>query len=192
MSLFSFDKELAEKAFKEVDASLVEKGFPPLSLILCGAAALIVKHDLKRKTADIDTLVRTGNSSVYGIGTILAKYGLHIISEALLCLHPDYSERVEEFERYRKLVVYTLGPYDLAISKIARGFEKDREDLFQSTLLQSIDFDKLKKLYFEALKYWVGREPEYKQNWDLFEEEYCARFGQDPDAPAPEASPVPD
>jgi len=102
-------------------------------IIIVGAASLILKFRLKRATSDIDILERiSADCNIFGgLGQLLSRMGFHIVSEAMLNLHPDYSERLELYEHKGLIHVLTLHPYDLAISKIARGFDKDMTDLKQ-------------------------------------------------------------
>ncbi|MDL1971586.1 MAG: DUF6036 family nucleotidyltransferase [Candidatus Desulfofervidaceae bacterium] len=107
-----------------------------------------------------------------GIGSFLARLGFHVVSEVMVNLHPDYLERLEKCFELEKIVVYTLNPYDFAITKISRGWEKDIDDLFKSDVLNKIDLNKLKKFYFEAMDYWIGDKKNFILNWELFEERY--------------------
>jgi len=180
MDLKRIDRRAIEQTFKEIDRVVEGKGLGSVNLILCGSAALIVKHDFKRSTRDID-VIATSQRPVFGIGALLARHGFHLVPEALLCLHPDYANRLQEVVVLKRLKVYALGSYDLAISKIA----EDRQDLFISGLAERLDLQRLRELYFEAMKYWVGREEEFVTNWKLFEEEWHERKGPSWTPPRP-------
>jgi hypothetical protein len=146
-------------------------------IIIVGAASLILKYNLKRATSDIDILERiSADHSIFGgLGQLLSRMGFHIVSEAMMNLHPDYSERLELYEQKGLIRVLTLHPYDLAISKIGRGYRKDMEDIVNSDLLSHIAVGKLKALYFEAVGYWIGDERKYEMNWDLFISDYLKK-----------------
>lgn len=162
LKLQNVDKKLTKYSNK-----LKEK----LNVILIGASSLILKYNLKRTTFDINMLDR-GEFKIYGVGTVFEEEGFHIVSEAILNLHPDYEERLEKVLELKNINVYCMNPYDIAISKIARGFQKDFDDILKSDLIKEIDIEKLKKLYFEAMDYWIGDERKYKTNFELFENEY--------------------
>jgi hypothetical protein len=136
-------------------------------IIIVGAASLILKFRLKRATSDIDIIERiSADHRIFGgLGQLLSRMGFHIVSEAMINLHPDYSDRLELYEQKGLIHVLTLHPYDLAISKIGRGLSKDMN---HSDLLSHIDIGKLKALYFEAAGYWIGNERQYEMNWELF------------------------
>jgi len=144
-------------------------------IIIVGAASLILKFNLRRATSDIDILERiSADHRLFGgLGQLLSRMGFHIVSELMLNLHPDYPERLEHYTQKEQVHVFTLHPYDLAISKIGRGFDKDMEDIVTSDLLSHIDMGKLETLYFEAVGYWIGDERRYEMNWNLFLEDYA-------------------
>jgi hypothetical protein len=150
-------------------------------IIIVGAASLILKFKLKRATSDIDIVEKiSANHSIFGgLGQLLSRMGFHIVSEAMMNLHPDYSDRLEVYEQKGLIHVFTLHPYDLAISKIGRGFDKDMKDIVNSDILSHIDIGELKKLYFEAIAYWIGNERQYEMNWDLFFNDYIKRGKSD-------------
>ncbi len=143
-------------------------------LIIVGAASLILKFHLRRTTSDIDILDRiTADHNIFGgIGQLLSRMGFHIVSEVMVNLHPDYAARLELYEQHGHIRVLTLHPYDLAISKIGRGFSKDIDDLLNSNVLAHLDLQDLETLYFEAVGYWIGDERTYHTNWDMFVQAY--------------------
>lgn len=144
-----------------------------LSLIIVGAASLILKFNLKRTTADIDVIEQIGHPGIYGgLGPLLGRMGFHIISETMVNLHPDYCERLELFANKGMIHVYTLNSHDLAISKIGRAFGKDIDDILDSDLVENMDIKKLEMLYFEAVVYWIGDEEKFRTNWDIFYESF--------------------
>jgi len=146
-------------------------------IIILGATSLILRFKLRRATSDIDKLERisTDHSIFGGLGQLLSRMGFHIVSEAMLNLHPDYPDRLEIYEQKGLIHVLTLHPYDLAISKIGRGLSKDLNDIVNSDLLSYIDMKNLKLLYFEAAGYWIGDERKYEMNWDLFFDYYLKK-----------------
>ncbi len=149
-------------------------------LIIVGAASLILKFNLKRATADIDVMEQISQHPQIhgGLGSMLSRMGFHIVSEVMINLHPDYSERLDHFESKGMIDVFTLNPHDLAISKIARGFRKDIDDILDSDLLADIDITRLKTAYFQAVDYWIGGDEKYRMNWDLFYESFTEKKGR--------------
>ncbi|NPA32606.1 MAG: hypothetical protein GXO04_03165 [Aquificae bacterium] len=168
------NKEEVEKRLKEVLQELNKYDLPSdVYLILVGSASLMLKYNLKRSTRDIDVVVRP---YIGGLGDILARKGFQLVAEGFLNLHPDYEERLQPLWEIGKVHVFALSPYDLAISKISRGLDKDISDILESDLIKEIDFEKLKKLYFEASEHWVGDRRKFKWAWEDFESAYRRKF----------------
>ncbi|MDY6825131.1 MAG: DUF6036 family nucleotidyltransferase [Thermodesulfobacteriota bacterium] len=169
-----FSKKEIAKAVDVLHDALRERNFHEnVYLILIGAASLIVKHNLKRATSDID-IMDTGipRCHIGGLGALLSQLGYHVVSDAIVNLHPDYLERVEEIVQKDNVFVLSLGPYDLAISKISRGLQRDIDDLLVSDVLASLKIDRLERLYAEAATYWVGNTEHFRLNWDMFIDAY--------------------
>jgi len=168
------EREEVERKLKELVEELNRYELPfDIYLILIGGASLLLKYKLKRPTHDIDVIVKP---YVGGLGDILARKGFQIVAEGFLNLHPDYEERLQPIYEKGKVHVLMLSPYDLAISKISRGFDKDINDVLQSDLIKELDFKKLKELYFEAMEYWIGDKRKFKWAWEDFENAYRKEF----------------
>ncbi len=171
--MFLTEKEV-ENRLKELLEELNKYELPAdIYLILIGGASLILKYNLKRSTRDIDVVVKP---YIGGLGDILAKKGFHLVAEAFLNLHPDYEKRLQLLYEKGKVHILMMSPYDIAISKISRGFEKDISDVLESDLIKEIDFKKLKKLYFEAMEHWIGDRKKFKWAWEDFENAYRKKF----------------
>lgn len=154
---------------RKVDRALVELKVegPKIDLILIGGAAVLVRHGGKRWTRDVDAVDRSHR--LWGLG-LLEEYGLHLVSEAILNLHPDYEERLErikELQHLKRLRVWALGPYDLAITKIGRGLPHDIEDVVSTKMAGQLDPDRLRTLYLEAMEYWIGPPERYRHSLEV-------------------------
>lgn len=75
-------------------------------------------------------------------------------------MHPDYRENALEWEDIgngdRALHLYVLSPVDLAVSKISRFSEQDRDDILSLAHKGLITSDQLRTQATEALDYYVG------------------------------------
>ncbi len=151
------DGRKIEGKLKEVIEE-IEKYSPKsdVYLILIGGASLILKYG-----------AYTG-----GLGDLLSRKGFQVVAEGFLNLPPDYEERLEPVMEGRKVHVLTLSPYDLAVSKISRGLAKDIEDVVNSELINRIDLEKLRKIYFDAIDYWIGDRRKFVWAWENFEDAY--------------------
>ena len=170
----TFSKKDIPRAADILAEALREKNIRQnIYLILIGAASLIVKYDLKRATRDIDVM-DTGipRNKIGGLGALLSRLGYHVVSDAIVNLHPDYLDRVDRITRKKNVVVFSLGAYDLAISKISRGLKRDIDDLMSSKVLAGIRIKELDRLYTEASSYWIGDPENFRRNWDMFTDAY--------------------
>jgi hypothetical protein len=66
-------------------------------------------------------------------------------------LPPEAWERRQMVKRFDQLEVYIFDPYSIALSKIARGFEADIEDVVFMLDEGVIKFDKLEDLFKQIL-----------------------------------------
>jgi len=179
--LLEINEAEIRKAIKIIDDELGRKGIQQdLSLIIVGAASLILKFNLQRSTSDTHIMetISQDRRLFGGVGQLLGRMGFHIVSEVILNLHPDYPDRLAPYAKKNQVQVFTLHPHDLAISKIGRGFVKDLEDIVTSDLLRHLDMKELEALYFEAVAYWLGDEQIYLANWKSFLEDYAEKANQ--------------
>lgn len=81
-------------------------------------------------------------------------------NNALCLLHEDYEEDVVEFEGIgnaaRAVHLYLLSPVDLAVSKVSRFSEQDRDDILALASFGYFTADELGRRALEALDYYVG------------------------------------
>lgn len=123
----------------------------PITLVLLGGAAVMLGHKGKRWTMDIDAIHTEG---LHGLGDVMEE--LHVVTDAIAYLHPDYMERVIPVSSFGNIDLFTLSPVDIAISKTARGYPKDFKDIYDSTLTDSLNLKEFDSLYTEAMDYWIG------------------------------------
>ncbi len=167
------DRASVLETLKRVDERLQADGYrgAPIPLVLLGGSAVLLAYGGHRATWDVDVLVP--GRRLLGAG-FLEQYGLSLVPEGILNLHPDFMDRLEpvpEAGDLKHLAVRVLGPYDLAITKIGRGSERDIADCVQIWKAGRLDLDRLRSLYEEASGYWIGPESRYRQNLEWFLEE---------------------
>jgi hypothetical protein len=146
------------KAFlSEIDASLTER----VELECIGGFVVTSLYGLARPTADVDVLSITPGSQrefileLAGKGSSLQKkYRLYIQYVTIAAIPEDYEERLTEmfpgsFSRLRLLAV---DPYDIALSKLERNSQRDRDDV--KLLAERVPFDLaiLKQRYEKELR----------------------------------------
>ncbi len=69
---------------------------------------------------------------------------------------PDWEERSQEVHRFDNMVLHVIDPVDLAVSKVARFSERDREDIRALAEHGLIDPGTFAKRADEALDYYIG------------------------------------
>jgi hypothetical protein len=126
-------------------------------LCCVGGFAITVQYGFRRPTSDIDLLsiapmARLGKVlEIAGEGRELhRKYGVYIqMMGAIVTLPADYDQRFEELfaGQYKNIRLYGLDPYDLALSKLERNGDSDREDVRYLFKSASLDMDRLEDRY---------------------------------------------
>ncbi|MBK8464573.1 MAG: hypothetical protein IPL32_01965 [Chloracidobacterium sp.] len=163
---------------REVDASVSEE----THLHCLGGFVVTVVYGLKRETSDIDvlTLVRrpAGLFDLAGIGsTLFKRYGVYIDPVGVATLPENYEDRLtevfpKEFERLRLLA---LDPYDIALAKIERNGDIDREDVRHLARVVPFELTVLSRRYHDELRVYLGnpdREDLTLKLWiEMIEEE---------------------
>jgi hypothetical protein len=122
-----------------------------------GGFAVTVQYGLPRSTADVDVLSIEPSDQVEAILSIGGerrrlhnKHGVYIqVMGSLVTLPEDSLERaVKLFRgRYERLRLFGLDPYDLALSKLERNAQRDRDDVKYLFKTVPLDLDILKRRY---------------------------------------------
>ena len=135
-------------------------------LICLGGFVITQQYGLGRPTVDIDTLSiapRHAFHDIYekaGQGSELHKKYNVYIHQVGICTYPDsYEDRLTEMfpDVYKNLHLYALDPYDLALAKLERNIERDRQDVEYLARTIPFDLELLKARYFEELRPYLGR-----------------------------------
>jgi hypothetical protein len=113
-----------------------------------GGFVVTLIYGLARPTADVDTLSivplqqQTALLERGGKGSPLhQKHGVYLDVVTVACPPADYEVRLTEIfpGTYQRLRLFALDPYDLALTKLSRNIERDREDV--KYLARTIPFD---------------------------------------------------
>jgi len=140
--------------FTEIDNSLHEE----LVLHCFGGFAMTMLYGLDRLTADVDVLPLGVNPATESLmrlagegSTLHKKYGvyLQVVGVAQLPLN----RLTEMFARtFNHLRLFALDPYDLALSKIERNTQRDRDDVKHLARTLPLDLNVLKDRYEKELR----------------------------------------
>jgi hypothetical protein len=137
---------------KDLDRSLEE----PVELHCLGGFVLTMLYGLKRPTVDVDVLAvrpRMDLNPLAGIGSALhKKHRVYLQLVTVLEAYPeDYEERLTEMfpGAFRNLRLFALDPHDLALTKLRRNSQRDRDDVLHLAKAAPLDTETLRARYRE-------------------------------------------
>jgi hypothetical protein len=126
-------------------------------------------YGLPRPTIDVDTLVIIPNDQSpslmekAGKGSELEKKHKVYLDFVTVCAAPeDYETRLRDMFPgiYKHLRLSALDPYDLALAKIGRNSERDREDVLRLARKVPFDLNVLMTRYQKELRAYVNQPRE--------------------------------
>ena len=173
-------KAMAEM-LDRMDASILRGGYSgePIRMFLAGGMAVHF-HCGTRYTDDVDAsfsrrlLLPASDLTIdyrREDGTPSALYFDASYNDTFALMHPDHQENADEWpgigNENRILHLYVLTPVDLAVSKMARFSEQDREDILDLARLKTFTADGLRAHAAEALDYYVGDTSRVRQSIEL-------------------------
>jgi hypothetical protein len=128
----------------------------PVALHCLGGFVMTMLYGLTRPTADIDVLVvrpPMDLNKLGGIGSALhKKHRVYVQLVTVLEAYPEeYEERLTEMfpGALRNLRLFALDPYDLALTKLRRNSQRDREDILSLAHAVPLDIGTLRARYQE-------------------------------------------
>ncbi len=144
---------------REIDDFVSE----PTQVHCLGGFVVTVVYELDRATSDLDTLPLVGHSEELfqfaREGSLLSqRYGLYLDRVGIATLPENYEDRLSEvFDgSFEKLKIFVLDPYDLALAKIERNGDIDREDVRHLARVVPFDLDVLSRRYHNELRVYLG------------------------------------
>jgi Nucleotidyltransferase of unknown function (DUF6036) len=123
--------------------------------------AVVVAYGLPRSTNDLDyvSLIPCNRipdiQRLAGEGSPLArKHKVYVHQVGVACVPESYDERLTELYpgEFKNIRLYVLDPYDLALSKLSRNAERDREDVQYLARTQHLGPDILRERYATELR----------------------------------------
>jgi hypothetical protein len=130
-----------------------------------GGFVVTMLYGLSRATADIDVLEIAPRAAAESFGRVAMlggelykKYGLYLDQVSVAQAPYEYESRlVEMFPGvFRKLHLMALDPYDLALTKLERNIERDRNDIRYLADVVPFDLAVLRERYAEELRPYLG------------------------------------
>jgi hypothetical protein len=153
----NFPPEPWKSFFTEIDASLEEE----VTLHCLGGFVMTILYGLDRPTADVDVLPVGSNAatdSLIGLAgqgsTLHKKYRVHLQVVGVAQVPVNYEDRLTEMfpGTFNHLRLFALDPYDLALSKIERNAQRDRDDVKHLARTLPLDLKVLRERYQKELR----------------------------------------
>ena len=166
--------------FTEIDESLEEE----LALPCLGGFVMTILYGLDRPTADVDVLPGgsiAATESLIGFAgqgsKLHQKYKVYLQVAGVAQVPVYYEDRLTEMfpGSFNHLRLFALDPYDLALSKLERNTQRDRDDVKHLARYVPLDLNTLQERYREELRPDLGnpeREDLTLKLWiEIIEEE---------------------
>jgi hypothetical protein len=149
-----------------------------------GGFVLTQVYGMPRQTADVDSLAIKPGGNIGALfdaarfgSTLHQKHGVYLDLVTVADVPENYEARLTEMfpGAFNRLRLYSLDAYDLALAKLGRNIQRDRDDI--KFLAQKVPFDLalLRQRYQEELRPYVAnpkREDLTLQLWiEAIEEE---------------------
>ena len=161
MSLSSRPPEPWDSFFKDLDEAVDMT----VRLDCIGGFVVTLLYGLERPTADIDVIELAPRAAAetlmeLGIlgGPLHQRYRIYLDRVAVAAIAESYEDRLVEMfaGAYLNLHLMALDPYDLALSKLERNSQKDRDDVRFLARTIPFDLDILQERYATELRWQLG------------------------------------
>jgi hypothetical protein len=149
----SFLKELDERATEETRMDCM------------GGFVVTVLYGFSRETSDLDVLLIAPQEQrmpllelgVQG-GNLHKKYRVYLEYVGVAKVPENYEERLTEIfvGDFKRLRICALDPYDLALSKLERNIQRDRDDVKHLARSIPLELEILKERYKRELRWQLG------------------------------------
>jgi hypothetical protein len=145
----------------DIDVTLHED----VELHCLGGFVITVLYDLARPTADVDVIAITPRSeidsllSLGGQGSNLhRKHKVYLQLVGVATVPDSYEERLTAIApaSFKHLRLFALDPYDLALSKLERNTQRDRDDVRHLARTVPFDLAILQERYHKELRLSLG------------------------------------
>jgi hypothetical protein len=146
----------------DIDGLLTE----PVALNCLGGFVITALYGMPRPTADIDVLAVAPGDTLTRLAalagkasTLYKKHGLYVDVVTVGECPDGYEAPLTPIEptAWRNLRVSALDPYDLALAKLQRNLQRDRDDVAYLAQAAHLDMDVLRRRYVRELRPYLGR-----------------------------------
>ena len=156
-----------------------------------GGFVVTLLYGLSRATSDLDVLLiapREQRAPLLELGVrggvLHRKHKIYLDYVGVAKVPEDYEDRLTEMfpGAYKRLRICALDPYDLALSKLERNIQRDRDDVKHLAHSIPLDLKILKERYEKELRWQLGnpeREDLTLRLWtEMIEEERGGTAGR--------------
>jgi len=143
--------------FSDIDAALNQE----VILHCLGGFVAKILYALARETSDVDVLPIATNKEIDSvISTAVAgsslhkKYGVYLQVVGVVTIPENYESRLIEMfpGAFKHLRLLALDPYDLALSKIERNSQRDRDDVKHLARVVPLDVATLRTRFEDEVR----------------------------------------
>ncbi|HEX6467204.1 MAG TPA: DUF6036 family nucleotidyltransferase [Terriglobales bacterium] len=143
--------------FKAIEGSITEE----VALHCLGGFVVTMLYGLQRTTSDVDVLTvapfqqLNAVLKLAGRGSMLHKRsGLYLDYVTIATIPEEYEERLREMfpEAFPRLRLFACDPYDIALSKLERNIQRDRDDVKYLARVVPFNLELLKDRYEKELR----------------------------------------
>lgn len=147
--------------WKEIDEIITE----PVEFHCLGGFVITLLYGLERSTADVDVISVIPRYSTdeliekAGKGSQLHhKYGIYLDVVGIATVPENFDERLTEIFQgeFQHIKLFALDPYDIALAKIERNIQRDRDDVKHLAKVVPFDLEILKERYEKELRIYLG------------------------------------
>ncbi|MGI9165009.1 MAG: DUF6036 family nucleotidyltransferase [Pyrinomonadaceae bacterium] len=145
----------------DLDAALTED----VELHSLGGFAITIVYGLARPTADVDVIAINPRSEIESViqlagqrSALHRKHKLYVQLVGVASVPDSYEERLTEIApgSFKHLRLFALDPYDLALSKLERNTQRDRDDVRHLARIVPLDLNTLRTRYEKELRPLLG------------------------------------
>ena len=142
-----------------------------------GGFVIAMLYNLKRETSDLDfisCIPRENDLRFYELAgessKLYKKYGVYLDPVKIATVPDNYEDRLIEMfpGELNYLKLFALDPYDLALSKLERNLQHDREDMLYLAQNVPLDLEIFKQRYDDELRVYLEDNIRHRSTFSLW------------------------
>ncbi len=159
--------------FRELDAQTTAK----IQLHCLGGFVVTMQYGLNRPTADVDILKIVPHGEIDSVMNLAGKrsplhkkYGVYLDLVTVASVPENYETRLAELgpKTFQRIRLFALDPYDLALTKLERNLQRDRDDVKHLARTVPLDISILRQRYQIELRPYLLNEKKHDLTLQLW------------------------